>query len=161
MLKQADGVLVTSATLRAGEGWSAAEARTGAAHLAAAPEHFEADSPFADLIGWMQNNLERPLDVPTLAARAGLGERSFYRRFLAATGSSPAHFVEALRLEAARTLVDGNLPLKGVAARVGLSPIRLNQAFERRFGIAPRLFRDMHRRTPVPPANRSGVRSSR
>jgi transcriptional regulator GlxA family with amidase domain len=121
----------------------------------------EADSPFADLIGWMQNNLEQPLDVPTLAARAGLGERNFYRRFLAATGSSPAHFVEALRLEAARTLVDGDLPLKGVAARVGLSPIRLNQAFERRFGVAPRLFRDMHRRTPVPPANRSDVRSSR
>jgi transcriptional regulator GlxA family with amidase domain len=121
----------------------------------------EADSPFADLIGWMQNNLEQPLDVPTLAARAGLGERNFYRRFLAATGSSPAHFVEALRLEAARTLVDGDLPLKGVAARVGLSPIRLNQAFERRFGVAPRVFRDMHRRTPVPPANRSDVRSSR
>jgi ATP-dependent DNA helicase DinG len=46
VLKQADGVLVTSATLRAGEGWSAAEARTGAAHLAGPPEHFEADSPF-------------------------------------------------------------------------------------------------------------------
>jgi Transcriptional regulator containing an amidase domain and an AraC-type DNA-binding HTH domain len=91
--------------------------------------------------------------VPTLAARANLGERNFYRRFLAATGSSPAHFVEALRLEAARTLIDGELPLKGVAAKVGLTPIRLNNAFERRFGVAPRLFRDMHgtakRRVPI------------
>ena len=52
----------------------------------------EADSPFADLIGWMQNNLERPLDVPTLAARAGLGERNFYRRFLAATGKLAGAF---------------------------------------------------------------------
>ena len=120
----------------------------------------EADSPFADLIGWMQNNLEGPLDVPTLAARAGLGERNFHRRFLAATGSSPAHFVEALRLEAARTLVDGDLPLKGVAARVGLSPIRLNQAFERRFGVAPRLFRDMHRTKPVPKPVSTSIRSS-
>jgi len=121
----------------------------------------QADSPFADLIGWMQNHLDQPLDVPTLAARAGLGERNFYRRFLTATGSSPAHFVEALRLEAARTLVDGDLPLKGVAAKVGLSPIRLNQAFERRFGVPPRLFRDMHRTTPAPPLTRSDVRSSR
>ena len=40
-----------------------------------------AESPFADLIQWMQNNLDRPLDVPTLAARANLGERNFYRRF--------------------------------------------------------------------------------
>ena len=109
-----------------------------------------AESPFADLIHWMQNNLDRPLDVPALAARANLGERNFYRRFLAATGSSPAHFVEALRLEAARTLIDGELPLKGVAAKVGLTPIRLNNAFERRFGVAPRLFRDMHGTTKRP-----------
>jgi hypothetical protein len=32
-----------------------------------------------------------------------------------------------------------------VASKVGLTPIRLSRAFERRFGIAPRLFRDMHR----------------
>jgi transcriptional regulator GlxA family with amidase domain len=106
-----------------------------------------AESPFADLIAWMQDNLHRTLDVPTLAARAGLGERNFYRRFFAATGKSPAHFVEALRLEAARTLIDGDLPLKALAAKVGLTPIRLNNAFERRFGVAPRLFREMHRTT--------------
>ena len=121
----------------------------------------QAESPFADLIDWMQNHLDRPLDVPTLAARAGLGERNFYRRFLAATGSSPAHFVEALRLEAARTLVDGDLPLKGVAARVGLTPIRLNHAFERRFGVAPRLFRDMHRTKRTVSPNPADARSSR
>jgi transcriptional regulator GlxA family with amidase domain len=105
----------------------------------------EADSPFADLIAWMQDNLASPLDVSTLAARAGLTERTFYRRFLSATGRSPAHFVEALRLESARTLIDERLSLKRVAAKVGLTPIRLNNAFERRFGMPPRLFRDMHR----------------
>ena len=46
VLSQADGVLVTSATLRAGEGWAAAEARTGAVHLPATASHFEAESPF-------------------------------------------------------------------------------------------------------------------
>jgi len=105
----------------------------------------EAESPFADLIAWMQDNLASPLDVPTLAARAGLTERTFHRRFLSATGRPPAHFVEALRLESARTLIDERLPLKRIAARVGLTPIRLNNAFERRFGMPPRLFRDMHR----------------
>ena len=46
VLTQADGVLVTSATLRGGEGWPAAEARTGALHLPGPVERFEADSPF-------------------------------------------------------------------------------------------------------------------
>jgi ATP-dependent DNA helicase DinG len=37
VIAPADGVLVTSATLRGGEGWPAAEARTGAVHLAGPP----------------------------------------------------------------------------------------------------------------------------
>jgi transcriptional regulator GlxA family with amidase domain len=105
----------------------------------------KAESPFSKLIQWMQDNLDGPLDVPTLAARAGLTERSFYRRFTADVGKPPAQFVEMMRLEAARTLMNEELSLKAVASKVGLTPIRLNRAFERRFGIAPRLFRDMHR----------------
>jgi len=105
----------------------------------------EADVPFARLIDWMQAHLDEPLDVPTLAARAGLSERSFYRKFVEATGKTPAHFVEALRLDAARTLLAKGLPLKTIAGRVGLrSSARLGQAFERRFGMAPSLFREMH-----------------
>lgn len=105
----------------------------------------EADVPFARLIDWMQARLDEPLDVPTLAARAGLSERSFYRKFVEATGKTPAHFVEALRLDAARTLLAKGLPLKTIAGRVGLrSSARLCQAFERRFGMAPSLFREMH-----------------
>ncbi len=103
------------------------------------------DSPFADLIGWIQANLADPLDVPSLAARAGLTERTFHRKFAAATGETPARFVETARLDAARMLLSRGLSLKSVAAQVGLfPPARLTEAFERRFGIAPRLFRDMH-----------------
>lgn len=103
------------------------------------------DSPFADLIGWMQANLDAPLDVPSLAARAGLTGRTFHRRFVAATGQTPGRFVEIARLDAARMLLTRGLPLKTVAAQVGLFPsARLAEAFERRFGVPPRLFRDMH-----------------
>jgi transcriptional regulator GlxA family with amidase domain len=103
------------------------------------------DSPFADLIGWVQANLDAPLDVPSLADRAGLTERSFHRKFVAATGETPARFVETARLDAARMLLSRGLSLKTVAAQIGLFPAtRLSEAFERRFGVAPRLFRDMH-----------------
>jgi transcriptional regulator GlxA family with amidase domain len=103
------------------------------------------DSPFADLIGWIQANLDAPLDVPTLADRSGLSERTFHRKFVAATGQTPARFVEIARLDAARLLLSRGLSLKLVAAQVGLFPAaRLTEAFERRFGVAPRLFREMH-----------------
>ena len=105
----------------------------------------QSDNPFAELIDWMQANLDRALDVPSLAARANLSERSFYRKFFAATSQSPARFVEAIRLEAARMLLSRGLSSKDVAVKVGLSPTsRLTEAFERRVGMTPRLFREMH-----------------
>lgn len=105
----------------------------------------EADTPFAGLMEWMQGNLDARLDVPMLARRAGLSERSFYRKFTDATGKTPAHFVETLRLDAARTLLAKGLPLKTIASKVGLrSAARMGAAFERRFGMAPSLFRQMH-----------------
>jgi transcriptional regulator GlxA family with amidase domain len=105
-----------------------------------------AEAPFAELVEWMQAHLDGPLDVPTLARRAGLTERSFYRKFTEATGKTPAQFVERLRLEAARTLLSRDLPLKAIAGRVGFgSSARLGAACERRFGMAPSLFREMHR----------------
>ena len=46
VLAPAQGVLVTSATLRGSDGWDGAEARTGALHLPGPIGHFEAPSPF-------------------------------------------------------------------------------------------------------------------
>ena len=45
VLTPAHGVLVTSATLRGGEDWAAAEARTGAVHLAASGPAFRGRQP--------------------------------------------------------------------------------------------------------------------
>jgi transcriptional regulator GlxA family with amidase domain len=105
----------------------------------------KADSPFAELIAWILANLDATLNVPVLAARAGLSERTFYRKFVAATDKTPAHFVESARLDAARMLLTRGVPLKFVAARVGLAPAaRFAEAFERRFGVTPNLFREMH-----------------
>ncbi len=103
------------------------------------------DTPFAELIGWIQSHLDAALDVPSLAERAGLSERTFHRKFLAATGETPARFIETARLDAARMLLSRGVSLKSVAAEVGLfPPARLTEAFERRFGVAPRLFRELH-----------------
>lgn len=106
-----------------------------------------ADGPFAELIGWLQANLHRPLDVPNLAARVGLSERSFHRKFVAATGQSPAHFITETRLDAARMLLSRGLTLKEIATQVGLTPTTFARSFERRFGISPSLFREIHTST--------------
>jgi transcriptional regulator GlxA family with amidase domain len=111
----------------------------------------KADGPFVELIGWLQANLHCPLDVASLASRAGMSERSFHRKFLVETGKTPAQFIESVRVDAARMLLMQGLSLKVIAAQVGLSPTtRLTAAFERRFGLTPTLFREMHSGRLVP-----------
>ena len=106
-----------------------------------------ADAPFQALIAWMRDNLSEPLDAPRLASKAGLSERSFYRRFTEAMGEPPARHVERLRLDAARVLLEKPLSLKEIAAQVGFgSAARMTAAFERRLGVAPSLYRQLHAR---------------
>ena len=97
---------------------------------------------YGPLVEWMGENLDQRLDVDTLAARAAQTPRSFHRRFRAATGSTPAAFVEALRLDRARGLVEADMPLKRVAAACGFgSAERMSDAFVRRFGVTPSAYR--------------------
>ena len=107
---------------------------------------------FQDLIAWIQERLDQHLDVSVLAAHSGLSERTFYRKFLAATGRTPAKFVETLRLESARSLLATNLGLKSIATRIGMgTAARLTVSFERRFGVSPSIFRQLNHgsaRTP-------------
>ena len=100
---------------------------------------------FGDLAVWIQDRIAQRVDVSTLAARTGLSERTFYRKFVKSTGQTPAKFVEMLRLDAARSLLSTELPLKTIAARIGMgSEHRLMAAFRRRFGVTPSTFRRMH-----------------
>lgn len=105
----------------------------------------QAAGDYAHLVDWIGANLSATLDVETLAARAGQSVRSFHRRFTAATGRTPAAFVEARRLEFARTLLATGAPLKRVAVEAGFgSTERLARAFTRVFGVTPSTWRAVH-----------------
>lgn len=105
----------------------------------------KAGSQFAELITWLQSRLSEQISVSSLAVQCGLSERTFYRKFVAATGQTPAQFIENARLETARTLLATDLSLKVIAARSGMSSLsRLNASFERKFGLSPSTFRKVH-----------------
>ena len=111
VLAPADGVLVTSATLRGGEGWPAAEARTGALHLPAPAMHFEAESPF-DYAGCSEVLIVTDIKQGDVAALAG----AYARLIEAAGGGTLGLFTAIQRLKAvhariADRLARGGLPL--------------------------------------------------
>ncbi len=98
---------------------------------------------FSDLAAWMAGHLSHDLSVEALAARACVCGRHFSRRFKHVFGSTPAAFVENLRLNEARNLLSsGAGAVESVAESVGFrSADSFRRAFERRFGITPSGYR--------------------
>ncbi|MFC4909302.1 GlxA family transcriptional regulator [Actinomadura gamaensis] len=96
-----------------------------------------------ELRAWITANLTADLSAAALADRMCLSERHFSRVFRKETGATPAAFVEAARVEAARRLLEGtDEPLDRVAEASGLgSPETLHRAFRRRLGTTPAAYR--------------------
>ena len=97
----------------------------------------------AELPSWIAAHLNESLSVEALAARACLCPRHFGRIFKQTFGTTPANFVERLRIEEAqRRLLSGRNSIAGVADAVGFKDANsFRRAFVRRLGIKPTAFR--------------------
>lgn len=119
--------------------------RAGGQEQYSEPLRFQTRSEdrFSELAAWMAGHLHEDLSVETLAARACVSGRQFARRFKRSFGTTPAAFVEDLRLnESRRLLASGTSPVESVAGTVGFrSSDSFRRAFERRFGITPTGYR--------------------
>ena len=109
---------------------------------------------FAELVAWIMRHLDADLSVETLARRACISERHFSRAFKSVFGTSPAEFVENLRLnEARRRLSTRQKTLHSVAASVGFKNAdAFHRAFEKRFGTRPSRYTEVTERFAEPAA---------
>jgi transcriptional regulator GlxA family with amidase domain len=102
--------------------------------------------PLRELQGWITDNLSADLSVGALAARACLSERHFARAWRAETGLTPAAYVEGLRVERARALLEDGVPVDAVARACGFAGGEvLRRVFHRRLGVAPSAYRERFR----------------
>jgi transcriptional regulator GlxA family with amidase domain len=106
--------------------------------------------PLRELQAWIADNLDTDLRVETLAARAAMSPRNFARFFRREIGMTPAAYVEELRVEQARQLLEDSAdPLDQIVARCGFgTPETMRRAFARRVGVAPAQYRARFRRAP-------------
>lgn len=97
-----------------------------------------ADS-LAPLLTWVTENLADQHSAPSLAKRATMSERTFARRFVAETGTTPHKWLTQQRILAARSLLEeSDLGIEQIASRVGFnSAVVLREHFRREIGLAP------------------------
>lgn len=88
---------------------------------------------------WLQSQTRRKVTLAMMAARAGLGERTFLRRFHGATGLRPTEYVQQLRVGKAREMLEASkLTVDEVAFRVGYEdPGAFRKVFLRWMGLSP------------------------
>jgi AraC family transcriptional regulator, transcriptional activator FtrA len=112
-----------------------------------------ADS-LSPLLTWMREHLAEDQPVKVLASRVAMSERTFARRFVSETGTTPGKWLLAQRLHHARTLLeDSDLPVETVASHAGFgSAALLRHHFGAHVGVAPAEYR----RTFRTPDERAG-----
>lgn len=99
--------------------------------------------PIGDTIQWALENFDQDLSVEALAVHACMSRRSFARRFRDATGSTPARWVLARRLDAARTLLETTTwSIERIARECGFgSAVTFRQNFVAAFATTPTFYR--------------------
>lgn len=119
--------------------------------------HRDGQSPFAALqrnaqhddavIGqaqiWLADNYARERALATAIETSGLQERTFNRRFRAATGYSPSEYLQNLRIEESKQLLEsGSDGVGEIANAVGYSDeASFRRLFRRLVGLSPAEYR--------------------
>ena len=118
--------------------------------------------PLRELEAWVLGNLHKPVTVPLLAERVAMSPRNFARVFTKEMKTTPAKFVERLRVEAARRrLEESHNSMEMIAGECGFGNVNsMRNVFQRTLKIAPGQYR-RHFRHMKRPARKSSNNSRR
>jgi transcriptional regulator GlxA family with amidase domain len=109
-------------------------------------------SSLRDLQAWIADHLDEDLSVAALAERAFMSPRNFARVFRREVGVAPASYVESLRIERAKLLLESTaLAIPEVGRRCGFGTVEtLRRSFARTLGASPGEYRQRFHSTPIP-----------
>lgn len=92
---------------------------------------------------WIADHYAQPAPVAGMTEQSGLAERSFQRRFKLATGMTPIEYVQTLRIEEAKHLLETTeAPVEAVAGEVGYDDAAFfSRMFRRAVSLSPAQYR--------------------
>ena len=114
-----------------------------AQYIDAPMPELDSSSLFAGTVCWLQEHLDEPMTVEDLAARSAMSPRTFARRFLASTGTTPYQWLVRQRVQLAQRLLEmSDLPIDSVAEKSGFSTAaNLRKHFSRAVHTSPQAYR--------------------
>ncbi len=115
----------------------------GQAQFIEAPVASTGRNSLSSLLDTLSRRLDEPLRIADLAQWAAMSERTFLRRFQAATGVTPAEWMTRMRLDRARGLLESTgLSIEQIAGQTGLgSATTMRHHFRNRVGLSPAEYR--------------------
>jgi len=109
-------------------------------------QSFGVRNAIARSIAHLSTNLNAPISIEDLAARAGMSRAVFHRKFKSATTMSPIQFVKSMRLNTAAMSIASGMTVNQAALSVGyVSASQFSREFKRVFGQSPREWSNIQR----------------
>lgn len=101
------------------------------------------DSQVAIVQEWIGENSHREVTVDDLAAIGSMSRRTFERRFKKATGKTPLSYVQQVRIEKAKRLLEGGeITFETITVEVGYEdPSTFRRMFQKSTGLSPAVYR--------------------
>jgi len=109
------------------------------------------DGSLQELLEWLRSNLDQTLTVRQLAARANMSERTFARRFVQDTGTTPQRWLIGQRILLAQQLLEEtDETVDAIADHTGFgNATALRHHFRARRGTTPNAYRRLFRGDPA------------
>ena len=122
----------------------------GQAQYVDQPVAASCDGTLRDLLEWLRAHLGQPLTVRQLAARANMSERTFARRFVQDTGTTPQRWLIGQRILLAQQLLEeSDETVDAIADRAGFgNATALRHHFRAWRGTTPNAYRRLFRGNP-------------
>jgi len=104
-----------------------------------------ADSVVRNCEQWLKHNYRESNAIPQVVAHASIPERTLKRRFKAATGTTLIEYLQNLRIEEAKRLLEaGQMPVDDISIEVSYEdPSFFRRLFKRLTGLTPSQYRRM------------------
>lgn len=120
------------------------EVQTAYAIFSTQKEH--GDNSVRKIQDYIESNYNNKFSIPELAEVSALSERSLMRRFKKATGNTPITYIQRVKVEAAKKILEHrNITFEEIVREIGYEDIsNFRKLFKKYTGVSPNVYKEKY-----------------